>query len=252
MNKKIGAIILAAGKGKRMKLKNSNKVTVILGDKPMILHSIHLLKRVGIKTIVVVVGFAKDSVKKIIKEDVIFTEQAKRLGTAHAVVKAMQVLPKELKNVLVVYGDDTAFYKEQTIRDLLKYHFEEKNAFTFLTLNVTDPTGLGRIIRDKNGKLRAIVEERDATDGQRNIKEINPGWYVFSVEFLNKYLRRIKKNPIKGEYYLTDLVDIAIKNNQKISAHNIGFTPWRGVNTHEDLNVAVSLYKKLNPDFSPS
>lgn len=247
----LSAIILAAGKGKRMKLKNSNKVTIVLGDKPIILHTIHLLQKISIQPIVIVVGFAKESIKELIKEDVIFAEQHKRLGTAHAVLKALEVLPKETKDVLVVYGDDTAFYKEQTIKSLLRYHLEEKNALTFLTLNVKKPTGLGRIIRDKNGKISAIVEEKDATGKQKKIKEINPGWYIFSVEFLHNYLPHVKKNPIKGEYYLTDLIDIGIKNNQKINAHNIGFTPWKGVNTKDDLVEAAKLYKKMNPHLPP-
>lgn len=247
---KLGAIVLAAGRGSRMKSKASNKVTIVLGNKPMILHGIHLLQSAGVKTIVVVVGFAKESVKNIIKEEVIFAEQRKRLGTAHAVYKAMEVLPKEIENVLIIQGDDSAFYKEDVIRQLVKKHIDEDNSITFLTIKASNPAGLGRVVRNSKGDVLSVVEEKDATASQRKIDEVNPACYIMKTSFLNKYLQKIKKSSITGEYYLTSLIDIAIKNNEKLSTLNAGNIPWRGVNTGEELEAAKKLYNELNSNFA--
>ncbi len=246
----VGAIILAAGKGSRMKSKTHNKVTLVLGNKPMILHGIHLLQGLGIKKIVVVVGFAKDSVRQIIKEDVIFAEQKKRLGTAHAAYKGMYAMPDGVKNVLIIQGDDSAFYKEETIKNLVNLHTKEGNSLTFLTLKVKNPTGLGRIVRDKKGNLLRVVEEKDATQAEKKITEINPACYAVSMEFLKNYLGKVKKSPVTGEYYLTSIIDIAIKNNQRLNTLNAGNIPWRGVNTTDELSQAEKLFTKINRNFA--
>jgi bifunctional UDP-N-acetylglucosamine pyrophosphorylase/glucosamine-1-phosphate N-acetyltransferase len=233
-----------------MKSKKTNKVTATVGDKPMILHGIHLLQKTKISTIIVVVGFAKDSVKKIIQENVIFAEQKKRLGTGHAVSKALPLVPKEVTDVLIIQGDDSAFYKEETIKKLIKKHLEEKNALTFLTITVKNPNGLGRIVRDKRGNLLFIIEEKDATTVQRKINEINPACYVMNVAFLKRYLNKIKKSPVTGEYYLTGLIDVAIKNNQKINILSAGEIPWKGVNTKVELEEAQKLFSEINSGFA--
>ena len=246
---KLGGVILAAGKGKRMKSKTSNKVTLLLGNKPMIVYAVELLGGLKLSPIVVVVGFAKDSVKKLIRRDVIFAEQKKRLGTAHALGTGIKVLPKETTDVLVIQGDDSAFYKRQTLEKLIKLHRQNKNALTLLTLEVSNPTGLGRIIRDKNGRVSGIIEEKDATPIERKIKEITPACYVFNLSFLRKYLSKVPKSAVTGEYYLVSLLRIAIKNKEKVEDVAGGFMPWRGVNTKEELEEAQDLYSKLNQTY---
>jgi len=171
-HKSLGAIILAAGKGKRMNSTRVNKVALHLADKPMILHTIHFLRKIKIKFLVVVVGFAKQSVMKLLDGGVIYAEQKKRLGTAHAVICALKKLPKEVEDVLVLNGDDSAFYGDKTIKSLVKTHFMTNSSFTLLTIKKQNPFGLGRIIRDKNGKVKAIIEEKDATLVQRKIKKL--------------------------------------------------------------------------------
>lgn len=245
MKKNLGAIILAAGKGKRMNSTTVNKVAMNLASKPMILHAIHLLQKTNIKTIVVVVGFAKDSVKRIINEDVIFAEQHKRLGTAHAALKGLVALPKFVTDVLIIQGDDSAFYKKETLENLINLHRKEKNSLTFLTIEVKNPTGLGRVLRDENGNVQAVVEEKDATEKQRSINEINPACYVMGIAFLRKYLKKVQKSPVTGEYYLTSLIDIAIKNKERINALNGGNLPWRGVNTKDELVEAEKLLNQI-------
>lgn len=242
----IGAIILAAGKGKRMNSKDVNKVVLHLGKKPMILHTFSILKKLKIKRIIIVVGFAKNSVIDLFKNsEVIFSEQKKRLGTAHAVSVAMQKIPKGIDNVLVLNGDDSAFYNPEIIKKVIEKHVKSDASFTFLTIEMNNPAGLGRIVRDENGKVKKIVEHKDATEEILKIKEINPACYVFKVKFLKKYLPKVKKSSVTGEYYLISLVDVGIKNNEKIETLQIGHSTWRGVNTMEELREAENMFLKL-------
>lgn len=240
MKKNLGAIILAAGKGTRMKSKNINKVALHLAEKPMILHTIDLLESLGIKDIIVVVGFAKKSVIKVLERRVEFAEQKKRFGTAHAVKVALKKATN-LSHVLVLNGDDSAFYTKDIINKLIKKHFNDDSSFTFLTIEKDNPYGLGRVVRDKNGKVKAVVEEKDATLKERNIKEINPGCYIFKISFLKKYLPLVEKSKVTGEYYLTSLIGIGIKNSEKIETLQGKRLIWRGVNTKEELLQAEEL-----------
>ena len=243
--KNIAAIILAAGKGKRMKSKEINKVVFPLGNKQMILHTADALKELLISTIIVVVGFAKDSVMKVLESNVIFAHQSKRLGTAHAVNIALKKVPENIDTVLVLNGDDSAFYTISIIKKLIETHVNKNAALSFLTITVDNPIGLGRVIRDKD-RVISVVEEKDATDNQRKIKEINPACYVFKVAFLKKYLGKIKKSEVTGEYYLTSLIDIAIKDNEKLEAVRGGKIAWRGINTPEELKEAERLFLTKN------
>lgn len=239
------AIVLAAGKGKRMKSREVNKVTLSLGGKPMVVHTIDLLLSLGINQVVVVVGFAKESVIKLLKGRALFAEQKKRLGTAHAVLCALPKLSNKIENVLVLNGDDSALYDAVTIKKLILKHIEENSSFTFLTIEMKNPQGLGRVSRDKNGRVLAIVEEKDATLEQLKIREINPACYVFKLSFLRKYLPRVKKSSVTGEYYLTSLIDLGIKEGEKIETLAAGPFVWRGVNTKEELEEAEKLFLKI-------
>lgn len=248
----IAAVILAAGKGKRMNSRNVNKVTLPLGGKPMIVHTVDTLKKVGIKTVVIVVGFAKNSIIELFskeelfpKGNIRFCDQRKRLGTAHAVSWAIKKIPNKIKNILVLQGDDSALYKVDTIRELIEMHLESGSPFTFLTIEMEDPKGLGRVIRGKEGKVIAIVEDKDATEDIRKIKEVNPACYVFKIDFLRKYLPKIKESPITGEYYLTSLIDLGIKNNESMETLQAGLFAWRGVNTKEELEEAENIFLKI-------
>lgn len=238
---KIAAIVLAAGKGKRMKAKQVNKVVVHLGNKQMILHIIDRLKELLISPIIVVVGFAKESVMRVLGDSVIFAEQSRRLGTAHAVKCALKKLPNNIQTVLVLGGDDSAFYTKKTIKDLIEIHLKNNAALSFLTVTVDNPVGLGRVIRGNDDKVISIVEDKDATVEQKKINEINSGCYIFKVSFLKEYLKRVKRSPISGEYYLTSLFDIAMKNNQRIEALKGGKILWRGINTRIELEEAEKL-----------
>lgn len=252
-NRTLGAIILAAGRGKRMNaVSDTNKVALALVNKPIILHIVHFMRDVLIQTVVVVVGHAKESVMEVLKdEQILFAEQTEQLGTGHAVQVALSSLPAVVTDVFVVYGDDALFYTNQNLpimKRLFNEHLASSNAFTFLTIELDDPTGLGRIVRNQDGKLRAIVEEKDATEEEKRITEINPGCFVFRADFLREYLPKVEKSPATGEYYLTSLIDLAIKNNEHVEAVRGGKLLWRGVNTPEELEVASQLYKSAHQE----
>lgn len=244
-SRNFAAIILAAGKGKRMQSSDKNKVTLQLGNKPLILHSVHLLEKMNFSTIVAVVGFAKESVIEVLKDSpVVFTEQTEQLGTAHAVESGIANLLSNITDVLVIQGDDSHFYTEAIVNQLISAHTDFNAALTMLTVTVENPSGLGRIVRDNKENISAVVEEKDATAEQKRIHEVNPACYLFSLKFLKKYLPLVEKSPVTGEYYLTSLIDLAIKHGEKVHTVKGGKLKWRGVNTKEDLAVAESLYKK--------
>lgn len=243
--KTLGAIILAAGKGTRMKMAEENKVVVPLANKPMIQYIVDFMYRIQIRNIVVVVGFAKESViKALSKYQIVYADQGEPLGTGHALVCGLESLPPEVEDVLVVYGDDAVLYSEKNtnlIKNLFEMQDKNNAAITFLTIEMDNPFALGRIVRNKDNKVIAIVEEKDASDEQKKITEINPGCFVFSVKFLKKYKSHITKSPVSGEYYINNFIDLAIQNGETVQAVNGGKINWRGVNTEEELKEANML-----------
>ncbi len=239
----VSAIILAAGKGKRMKEEGVNKVTQLLRGVPLISYTVGLLQKMKVSPIFVVIGHAKESVKNALRDtDIIFVEQEKQLGTGHAVKCAMKKIQKTTTDTIILYGDDSYLYTKKVLNKIINRHMIEESMLTFLTIKVPLPGGLGRVIRNNKGEVSGIIEEKDATEEQRKINEINPNCYIFRAGFLNKYITKIRKSPITGEYYLPALIKIARENNEKILAVDGGFLPWKGINTKEDLEEAKRLY----------
>lgn len=239
----IGAIILAAGKGKRMNEKEINKVALRLCGKPLIAYSVELLSQMKIKPVLVVVGHARESVINALKDaDVLFIRQNKQLGTGHAVKTAIKnKILLTARDIIILYGDDSYLYNKKVLNKIINKHNIEQAMLTFLTIKVPSARGLGRIIRDNNGEVIDIIEEKDATAQQRKINEINPNCYIFKKEFLLKYVTKISKSPVTGEYYLTSLIKIGRENNEKILTVDGGTLPWKGINTKEDLEQAKNM-----------
>lgn len=246
--KKIGAIILAAGKGRRMNSKNINKVALLLGNKPMILHIVTRLEKLKISPVLIVIGFAKKSILDLLdnNKNIIFVEQKKRLGTGHAVSCALKKVSKEITDLIILQGDDSAFYKEETIKALMRKHFSSNSDLTFLTIELDNPFGLGRVIRNEKDQVASVVEEKDASKEQKKIKEINTACYVFKMNFLRKYLKKMRKSKITGEYYLPNLIGIAIAYKRKVNAVCAGKIPWRGVNTKGEFLEAEKLFSNIS------
>lgn len=245
----VAAVILAAGKGKRMNIHDKNKVISLLHDRPIIVHIVNFMKKLAISNVVVVVGHAKESVKEVLTgEDILYAEQREQLGTGDALKCALEVLPSNVSDVYVVYGDDGVFYNDKhlpIVEQLLQKHFISGAAVTFLTIEQENPYALGRILRDEKGEFKAIIEEKDASDEQRKITEINPGCFLFNVAFLREHLHEIEKSPVTGEYYINSIIDLALRFNQKVETVRGGQLIWRGVNTPEELLEAEKLFSQL-------
>ncbi len=238
------AIILAAGRGSRMKAKTKNKVVFKLGGEPMIVRTVDHLYQAGISTVIAVVGYQSDSVRSALGNKVTYAVQDQQLGTGDAIKTAIPHLGSDITTVLTVYGDDSAFYPPALFSEMAAKKNDLGCDLLFLTIHKEDPTGLGRIIRDANGKVLRIVEEKNATDGEKQIQEINTGFYCFDKKFLESYIDQIQQNPLSGEYYLTDMIEIALKNGKKVEAFFVkDDSIWHGVNNRSDFAKAQTKIK---------
>jgi len=232
--------ILAAGKGVRMK-SYLPKVLHRVSGKEMILWVIDSVKKLG--KIFVIVGHKKELVLKILPENAIPVIQKKQLGTGHAVLQLEKYLCNKRGNLLVLCGD-VPLIRKKTIRNLIEKHKKNKNHITVLATYVPEPKGYGRII-EKKGELLKIIEEKNASPEVRKIKKINAGIYVFKINGLFKLLKKIKLNPVKKEYYLTDIIEIAKKENKKVGVYSIkNYQEVLGVNTREELKKVEGILKK--------
>lgn len=245
----LGAIVLAAGRGKRLNSKGKNKVLLKILGIPMIDHTVELLNKLGIKDKVVVVGFAKKSIVDHLGKKVKYAIQKKQEGTADAVKSGIEELSKETTQTLVMYGDHSFFYTTDIVKSLINFKDKNKYSAVIVTVNRKDPFNYGRIIRDKKGNIVKIVEEKNADDKQKKIQEINPGFYLFDISFLRKFLPKIVRNPISMEYYLTDIIEVSAKNGVEVGGLKINDEIISvGVNTKEQLKEAEDLMLKRRND----
>lgn len=200
----VTAIVLAAGKGTRMKSAIPKVLHPICGL-PMVKHVVNNLRAAGIQQIIVVVG--PDGLDIDLGSDVNYVTQADQLGTGHAVMQAEALMEGYTGQVLVITGD-APLYRWETLRALVDYHIEGGALGTILTVDVHDPTGYGRIVRDSHGDLERVVEQRDANPTEALIKEINSGTFVFASAPLFQALRCIKPQNVQNEYYLPDVLTV--------------------------------------------
>jgi len=234
----ISAIILAAGRGTRMK-SNEPKVLRKICGRPMIAYTLENLRKAGISDITVVVRFRKNLVMKEIGRAVKFAVQKKdKGGTADAAKAGFSKISGKSKILVVINGDDSAFYRSETIKNILRIHAERKRKLTFVSLMKEDPTGLGRVVRGENGLITKVVEEKDATETERKIKEVNDGLYVFDRSWFEDNINKIKIGP-QGEYYLVDIIKLAIDQGDRMATYTLPTDDeWQGVNTPEQLEEA--------------
>lgn len=237
------AIILAAGKGTRMK-SDLYKVLHPVCDKPMVQHIVDQLKGCNVEKVITVVGHGADKVKEQLGPELSYVLQAEQLGTGHAVMQAGHLLKNEKGTTLVLCGDTPLLTKE-TINALIEEH-EAKNAkATILTAIADDPTGYGRVIRDKSGMVSKIVEHKDATDEERQVKEINTGTYCFDNEALFQALKNVGNDNVQGEYYLPDVIEILQQQGEIVAAYETAdFNETIGVNDRVALSHAEKYMKK--------
>ena len=241
-NKKLpfAVIVLAAGEGRRMESKLS-KVLHRIAGKPMIVRTIETLKRVNPYEIIIVANPQNlVAIKKEIPQDVKYTIQKSPLGTADAASCGLKLVDKNMLTVAVMYGDDSTFYRPETILEVFKHHQDSDATLTFVTVKKDDPTDFGRIVR-KDGKVVSIVEEKDTSAVQKKINEVNASLYFFDKRWLLQNLTKIKPSPVTSELYITDLIAIATGDNQKVETFPLGDeNEWQSVNTKEEL-LAVNL-----------
>lgn len=247
----IAIIILAAGKGSRMK-SDLAKVLHKVAGKSMVNYVIEAALSVASGHIHVVVGHQAENVRKDIlkKHHVHFALQKELLGTGDAVRAALPGIDACIQHVLVLCGD-VPLIRKQTIADLVSAHQNLKADLTVLAVKVNDPTGYGRIIQDNAGQLLAIREEADATDLEKQISIVNSGIFCFEKRFLEFGLGRIKNNNSQGEYYLTDLVEIAAQNRAKTFVKiTQDVEQVMGVNTIEQLSRINTAFHKASNELS--
>ena len=238
----VTAIILAAGQGTRMK-SSLPKVLHKAAGKPMVQWVIDALQEAGVEEKIAVLGHGGDMVEDVLRGQVQVAWQHEQLGTGHAVMQAAPLLPVEGKTVLVLCGD-TPLLKADTLKKLLEQHQEEQNAVTLLTATTDEPFGYGRIVR-ADGAIQAIVEQKDATAEQQLIKEINTGTYCFDQQFLQENLTKLTTNNAQKEYYLTDLISLAVSQGKKLGAYIMeDFTESLGVNQRVQLAQAEQILRQ--------
>jgi bifunctional UDP-N-acetylglucosamine pyrophosphorylase/glucosamine-1-phosphate N-acetyltransferase len=225
-------IILAAGQGSRMK-SDLPKVVHRLAGKPMLQHVIDTASQLEAENIHIVVGHGAEIVKQTIHdEDVNWCLQAEQLGTGHAVAQATNAIPAGAK-VLILYGD-VPLTSVDTLKDLISSVTAKQ--LSLLTVELENPKGYGRIIRNSDGEISAIVEEKDASDEQRHVTEVNTGILAMSADSLHRYIPLLKNSNAQGEYYLTDIIEIAVKNGDCVKSHQPQFEQEvQGVNNRLQL-----------------
>ena len=235
MNNQLHIGILAAGKGSRME-SELPKVLHQLNGKSLIDYVLDTASELNPDSITLVVGFQKDRVKNHIQNNnVNYVSQEQQLGTGHAALQLENQLENQSGHLLILYGDAPNI-KSSTLFPIIDEHIKENRNATLITAMLDDPTGYGRIIRNQDGDLLKIVEEKDCTPDEKKIKEWNPGIYIFKIPQLFSELKRIKSNNASNEYYLTDVIEL-IKENSPVQAKKIG-NPMEviGINTINQLN----------------
>lgn len=236
-------LILAAGKGTRMKSEVPKVLHTVCGD-PIINYVLKVAKFVGSLKTYVVLGHKREMIKQALPNDLVFVDQIKQTGTASAVQCAEDHLKGYSGDILILCGD-TPLLNKKVIKGLVQKHKKKKAVCTFLTSVVHNPQGYGRVIRDLSGKAAAIREDKDASDRERSIAEINVGVYCFQSKVLFQLLKEIKQNKKKKEFYLTDIIALLYEANEKVETVEANDPiEGLGVNTLEDLAVAESVVQK--------
>ena len=240
--KYVMSVIMAAGKGTRMK-SNKSKLVHKIYDKELVKRVVELAKEAGADDIVTVVGHLREQVKEVLGNDVKYVYQEELLGTGHAVMQAKKYLEGKKGKVIILYGDVPIIRKE-TLENLIIKSFKNKEYATLLTAIYDNPTGYGRIIRDEGGNIKAIVEEKDANMFEKEIKEINAGIYCFDIEELLSALEELKPNNVQGEYYLTDVIKIMNDKGLKTGAVIVeDNTEILGVNDRAQLELLTRVLR---------
>jgi bifunctional UDP-N-acetylglucosamine pyrophosphorylase/glucosamine-1-phosphate N-acetyltransferase len=239
------AIILAAGVSSRMNTQLPKVLHEVCG-RPMLAYVLDACREVGITKIFVVVGFGADQVERYFAEakDITWVQQQEQLGTAHAVMCCKEYL-RDFKGETMILCGDGPLVRAETLSTLIGKHQIEQPAATLATAVLDDPTGYGRIIRDRYGNIQGIVEDADCTREQLAITEINPSYYLFNNQILFEAVEQVKPDNVKKEYYLTDAISYIITTDHKVVAVTaVRPEEAMGVNSRAQLSVASKIMQK--------
>ncbi len=243
--KNIGVVILAAGQGKRMQ-SDLPKVMHLLNGRPLVDYVVGAVESLGVKP-VVVVGNSNTLVQDYLKDRVEYAVQAEQLGTGHAVASAENNLKGKVENVAVFYGD-APFVTSDSMTKLISKHIEENATVTMATFSIPDFSewrqyfyDFGRVVRDEQGKIIKIIQKKDATEEELKILELDPSYFCFKSDWLWENLKNLKNNNAQGEYYLTDLIKIALDEGVNVVGVEIDLKESIGINTKDHLNMAQNI-----------
>jgi len=239
----LAVVILAAGKGTRMKSDLAKVLHPVCG-RPMLWHVVALARNLGSEKTVVVTGHQADLIKEAVKgRNLIYAFQEKQLGTAHAVLQADDALRGFDGDVLILCGD-VPLLRPATIEGLLNRHRSSGAAITVMTALLDDPGSYGRVVKNEEGEVLKIVEARDASAEEKAIKEINTGIYCAENAFLFEAARKIDNKNAQGEYYLTDIFEIARMERRRTASFIIDNpSEAMGINTPDDLKTAAGIMR---------
>jgi UDP-N-acetylglucosamine diphosphorylase/glucosamine-1-phosphate N-acetyltransferase len=232
----IASIILAAGQGTRMKSEKPKVIHKIAGQ-PMILRVLEIAQRIDCQKICVVVGFKKEDVISLIPENekIVFVEQQEQNGTGHAVMVTRKVFENFQGTIFILCGD-VPLLRVATLKKMLNHHNQTKADCTVLTAVLKDPLAYGRIVRNSSGDITKIVEFKDATESEKDIREINTGIYCFDCRSLFLALDKIGNNNAQKEYYLTDTLEVLLQDGKHVTSVLLeDIVEASGVNSKEQL-----------------
>ena len=236
------AIILAAGQGTRIKSRLPKVLHKACG-KEMVNHVIDTMRAAELEEVNVIIGKGAELVKeRTNSRNVSYSLQEEQLGTGHAVMCTKDFL-KGKSGVVAIFTGDAPLIKEETVKNLIETHINEKNFATLLTSVIENPTGYGRIIRENN-QVDRIVEHKDCSEIELDVKEINAGMYCFDIESLLISLDKLSNNNAQGEYYLTDVIGILKGEGKKVGAMITDFEETIGVNSRAELSIVEGILRK--------
>lgn len=242
--KNVYAIVLAAGKGKRMNSRQLPKMLYPIAGQPMLLYVVATLAKVGIEQPIIVVGFLADKIKELLNGGYQYVHQKKRLGTGHAVLACASLLKAKPGCTLIINGDQP-FFRASTIKRLAAAITDQGATVAVLTglMDSKEFDAFGRVMTDKTGHVLRIVELKDATPKERSIRLMNLGGYAVDNQWLWGALKKLKKSPASGEYYITDIVAEAVREGKKVKAITIeNKAEAIGINTMDHLLEAERLF----------
>lgn len=244
MTTQLNALVLAAGKGVRMVSDRPKVLHPVLG-KPMVAYVVAAVRSIGADPVYVVVGFGRDLLlEDLRRENLAFIEQHEQLGTGHAVQCFVKAVSQPAEHLLVVCGD-TPLLSRNTLGKMWESHLQQNAALTMMTLEMREPGGYGRVLRDANNNVTGIREAKDCTSEQLAIKEINLAVYLFQTEELYKRIFSLSNNNRQHEYYLTDLVEMFAGDGLPVTAiKEVDETSTLGINSRSDLAKVATIMQR--------